>query len=124
MTDYFIRCTQADIPAMRALGLALGILAQHEGQWFANAPHAYQELGSLHGADGMPILALDGQPYWHANLRFAGPSLLGHAQAVLAASPSSELATAIEPQNFRRFFVVDPVTGEATRPAQPAVVFA
>lgn len=41
---------------------ALGILAQHEGQWFANAPHAYQELGTLYGADGMPILALDGQP--------------------------------------------------------------
>lgn len=137
MIDYFIRCRQVDVAALRALGQALGLLVEQEGAWHAVARHAYQELGTLHRPTGQtiqtpegpapemaPVLDGDGQPYWHANLRFAGESLLARAQEVAAANPSPELTAAVAPESWSRFFVTDPQTGNATRPDYPSVVFA
>ena len=125
--DYFIRCKQADKPALFTLAAELGILKQQEGVTVPCDPAwVWQEVGAIYKQVGPgpldvePSKAPDGSVWWHANLRLT-MDLMDHCQAVYAAAPTPELASGLA--NIGRFFFVD-ASGRATRPNDPAIVFA
>lgn len=119
--DYFLRCRQADRPALMALAWQLGVLRDDAGTPVAAQPQwVWVPIGAI-CAPGtqQPLLAPDGQPWWHANLRMT-VDLRQHAEAVCAAQPSPELAAALA--DIARFFIVD-AEGRAARPVLPAFDF-
>lgn len=69
--DYALRCTQQDKPQLIALGVALGVLQidSETGEVSGTQGSAWGEIGTIYDAAGNPVLAADGEPYWHANLR-------------------------------------------------------
>lgn len=123
--DYFIRCKEADKPKLLTLAEQLQILRKVDGQHQVLAPEwAWVPIGPIYRDDGAGNLVLskapDGATWWHANLRIT-MDLMPHAQAVYAASPTPELAAGLA--SIGSYFFVD-ANGRATRPADPAVVFA
>lgn len=122
--DYFIRCKESDKPALLEIARQLGVLRLDGGQWVStNTAWVWEPIGRIYkDVDNKPVVstAPDGSPYWHANLRIT-QSLYELATAVYAQRPTPELAAGLA--DFSRFFFTDPETGEATRPADPAVIF-
>lgn len=123
MKDYFIRCTQSDKPELYRLAEALGQVllnpetGTYSGPGWVDIGPIYRGTGEFVTVDGVeteltaPVLAPDGQPYHHANLRTSDDL---RALAEAAGIPVVDLG---------RFFVVDE-EGNPTTPKQPAVVFA
>lgn len=117
MTDYALRCTQQDKPQLIALGVALGVLQiDAETSAVSGTPgSAWDEIGPIHDAAGDPVLADDGEPYWHANLR-TDVDLMTRAEAIggpVVAAAMTQLS---------RWFVAD-VLGNPVQPASPARVW-
>jgi len=126
--DYFLRCTQSDWPELLNLGVTLGILRITEtGDHYGDG---WDFIGSVYRATGetvsdpetgqpidltAPVLAPDGLPYVHANLR------LSFDLRDLASS-SDDPAVLAALGNLSRFFVVDE-SGAPKRPAVPVRVF-
>lgn len=112
MTDYALRCTQQDKPQLIALGVALGVLQidAETGAVSGTQGSAWDEIGPIHDAAGDPVLADDGQPYWHTNLR----------TDVDLAQRATELS--IDASDLARWFVVGP-DGRPAMPAMPARVW-
>lgn len=107
MTDYALRCTQQDKPQLISLGVLqtdaeTGAVSGAQGS-------AWDEIGPVF-KDDAPVLADDGEPYWHANLR----------TDVDLATRASELG--IDASNLARWFVVGP-DGRPAMPATPARVW-
>jgi hypothetical protein len=83
MSDYYLRSTTADWPELLNLGVLLGEISIDEqgnphGNGFVvvnHTGHVYKPTGETAVVDGetvaltAPVLAPDGQPYMHANLR-------------------------------------------------------
>lgn len=127
MNTYFLRCKQADVQTLIALGITLGALVQHPGEngqpatitathgghWDVIGP-IYRPTGELDD-EGMPLTAPmlddDGNPWWHANL--TTPVDLGAVAAAMA-TEHPEIAEGLA--DLSRFFVVD----EENRPKAPA----
>lgn len=132
MIDYHLRCTQQDVPNLLALAVQLGVLRYDEetSQHYAVDPGAcWDVIGTVHRPTGntietpegpipemLPVLAPDGEPYWHANLRLPY-SLMDRAQEV--GGPDIALALTQLP----RWFVAD-INGNPIAPSYPARVFA
>ncbi len=112
MTDYALRCTQQDKPQLIALGVALGVLQidAETGVVSGTQGSAWDEIGPIYDAAGNPVLAPDGQPYWHANLR---TEVDLRAAAAQASVPEADLG---------RWFLVD-ADGRPVLPATPARVW-
>jgi len=120
MTDYALRCTQQDKPQLIHLGMALGVLQivqerDPETNQLVNLQvtgaqgSAWDEIGPIYEND-LPILAPDGEPYWHANLR----TEVNLAEAAAAAG--------IPDDGLSRWFVVGP-DGRPVLPTTPARVW-
>lgn len=131
--NYFLRSTQADKANLLALGVLLGVLAEHEGSHYATAGDfiilnddgkVYRPTGETVVIDGIetaltaPVLDDQGQPYWHANLRTT-INLRERAEAMAASHP--ELAGALS--QFGKYFVTDE-EGNPAAPKNPACVWA
>ena len=119
--DYFIRATQQDWPDFLQLAVTLGILSVDEdGKEYAHGWDyiglVYKPTGETVIVEGMetpltaPVLAPDGQPYMHANLR--------------TAQNLSELAEAhgVSLADFYAYILTD-AEGNPTQPNTPARVF-
>lgn len=136
MIRYYIRTAQSDRSILLALAVTIGVLRQvaDEGGVAHYQPTilgaVWDEIGLLSrptgtlDGDGFPIhepVTVNGEVAWHANLYLPdGLSLMEMAQAAYAANPSPALADALS--HVPRFFVADPVTGEAIAPLHPARV--
>jgi hypothetical protein len=117
MNTYFLRCKQADMQTLIALGITLGALVQHPGEdgqpdtitatqggcWDVIGP-IYRCTGELDDEDiplTAPVLDGAGMPWWHANLTTA-----------------SDLAVQIDPADWPRWFLVDDAA-QITHPRTP-----
>lgn len=139
MRDYYLRCTEADVPLLLRLGKALGALQdleddQGDTKTVGSNGSTLDVIGAIYSApvdtgkvdkDGNPIF-IPGEPkkdakgkvYWHANLR-TDLDLLTVAQDMAKVNP--EIALYLP--DISRFFITDPSTGLATAPANPVRVF-
>lgn len=115
--DYALRCTQQDKPQLIALGVALGVLQidAETGAVNGTQGNAWDEIGSIYDAAGQPVLADDGKPYWHANLR-TDVDLMTRAEAIGGSAVAAAMA------QLGRWFVAD-VLGNPVQPAAPARVW-
>ena len=132
MNTYYLRSTTADWPELLNLGVLLGEISIDEqgnphGNGFVvvnHTGHVYKPTGETAVVDGetvaltAPVLAPDGQPYMHANLRTS--QNLGEKAAELAAE-FPKLAAAMS--NLGKYFLLDE-EGKPRAPADPAWVFA
>lgn len=127
MNEYFLRCRESQRPRLLALGVQLGVLIRDEqGQHHAPPGAAWVEVGRIcevvGGTPESPVVACkaapDGELYWHANL-MTPINLRQRAQALAAGN--GDIAAALA--DVDSYFVTDPATGEAVRPAAPAVRF-
>ena len=118
MNTYYLRSTTTDWPDFLQLAVTLGILSLDED----GKPHAhgwdfigpvYKPTGETVIVEGMetpltaPVLAPDGQPYIHANLR--------------TSQNLSELAEAHGVDLYA--YILTDVDGNPTQPNHPARVF-
>lgn len=130
MNTYWLRCADADLPQLLALGHALGVIQTNEGVVTATQGGCWVEIGTLPdpataqvGFGELPVVYSDirrdpqGRPYWHANLR-TPIDIRAAAEALAIANPSIAEALSEVP----KFFVTD-AEGNATSPANPALVF-
>lgn len=132
MNTYYLRSTQADWPELLQLGVLLGELhvgegGKHYGPGFVVVNHngyVYEPTGETVVVEGetvaltAPVLAPDGLPYMHANLRTA--QNLGEKAAELA-QQYPELAAALS--NLGKYFLLDE-DGKPRAPNNPHGVFA
>lgn len=117
--DYYLRCSQDDVPALMELAVELGIL-RLEGVWYVPVKDCWVwvPIGLLYEGES-PIRNVDGVPYWHANLRL-DCDLYAMAQDAYRTRPSPVLAYGLT--HIGEFFYVGQ-DGRAKRPAEPQVVF-
>jgi hypothetical protein len=113
MSDYFLRFTEADLPAVRALGILLGELHDTEddslvGNSFVMVGHLYEPTGETTTDEEGNVIKLqrvitdpDGNPYIHANLR-TNQDLRAVAEQLAADNP--QMAEALS--DLGRFFLL------------------
>lgn len=113
---YYIRCRAADVPAIKALGVLLGLLeVAPDGTHIAAAGEiVWSEVGWLRTADDTDWKRdPEGNPWWHANL-YTPFRVLDAAEDAAGANPAIAAALADIP----RYFLTDDA-GEPVSPATP-----
>lgn len=122
MNIYYIRSNTADFATVLSVGKKLGaiastVLEDNSEHIYATEGGAWDFIGPIHDAEGVPLKDVDGIEYVHVNL--ATPiNLIERASSLSNEDP--EVAELLS--QLQRFFLLDE-QGNARAPSQPFRVF-